>query len=42
MHAGDDRVEEGNMHPNEALVLRGWNYHMTRDRANRAEVILNR
>lgn len=42
MHAGDDRVEEGNMHPNEALVLRGWNYHMTRDRANRAEVMLNR
>ncbi len=36
--AGDDRVEEGNRHPDETLVLRGWNYIMTRDRANRARL----
>lgn len=38
MHAGDDTVEEGNMHPEECLVLRGWNSHMTRNRAGRAKV----
>jgi len=32
---GSDRIEEGNMHPDEQLVLRGWNSRMTRDRANR-------
>ncbi|MCL6512553.1 MAG: caspase family protein [Anaerolineae bacterium] len=40
MYAGDDQVEEGNMHPDEALVLRGWNSRMTRARANRAKVAL--
>lgn len=35
LHAGDDDVEEGCTHPNESLVLRGWNSRMTRDRANR-------
>ena len=38
MHAGDDQVEEGNMHPNEALVLRGFNTHMTRAMAGRAKL----
>jgi len=36
MHSGRDFVtprEEGT-HVNEHLVLRGWNYHMTRDRAD--------
>jgi ectoine hydroxylase-related dioxygenase (phytanoyl-CoA dioxygenase family) len=33
MHAGDDKVEEGNLHPNERLVLSGWNHHATRGRA---------
>ena len=33
LHAGGDRCEtEG--HPSSNLVLRGWNHHMTRDRAN--------
>jgi len=40
MHAGDDQVEEGNMHPNENLVLRGWNAHMTRSKASLAKVAL--
>jgi phytanoyl-CoA hydroxylase len=35
MLEGSDRIEEGNMHPDEQLVLRGWNSRMTRDRANR-------
>jgi ectoine hydroxylase-related dioxygenase (phytanoyl-CoA dioxygenase family) len=35
LHAGDDEIEEGNRHPNSRLVLRGWNYKMTRDKANR-------
>jgi len=35
MHAGDDRVEEGNTHPNERLVLSGWNRATTRQLANR-------
>lgn len=26
MHAGDDEIEDGNGHPNERLVLRGWNH----------------
>lgn len=34
MHAGDDDVEPGNMHPNERLALRGWNHHATRSIAN--------
>lgn len=30
LHRGDDRVVDGNHHPNEKLVLSGWNYHTTR------------
>jgi phytanoyl-CoA hydroxylase len=34
MHAGDDRVIENEIkHSNESLVLRGWNHHMTREKA---------
>jgi ectoine hydroxylase-related dioxygenase (phytanoyl-CoA dioxygenase family) len=33
MYAGDDRVEPGNHHPDEKLVLSGWNYHATRNMA---------
>jgi ectoine hydroxylase-related dioxygenase (phytanoyl-CoA dioxygenase family) len=33
MHAGNDRVEEGNSHPNERLVLSGWNSFATRGNA---------
>lgn len=40
MYSGDDQVEEGNMHPDEFLVLRGWNAHMSRNKANRAKVSL--
>jgi ectoine hydroxylase-related dioxygenase (phytanoyl-CoA dioxygenase family) len=35
MHAGDDDVEPGVAHPNERLVLSGWNGRATRDLANR-------
>ncbi len=31
MYNGRDRVEDGNQHPNEGMVLRGWNHQMTRD-----------
>ncbi len=36
MHSGDDFVlpNEQVNHVNESLVLRGWNHHMSRDRAN--------
>ena len=34
MHAGDDRVEDGNRHPNARLVLRGWNHHAVRSLGN--------
>jgi len=37
--SGDDQVEEGNMHPDENIVLRGWNHHMTRSKANRAKLV---
>ncbi|HWD38972.1 MAG TPA: phytanoyl-CoA dioxygenase family protein [Fimbriimonas sp.] len=33
MYAGNDHVEEGNTHPDEHLVLSGWNYFATRNRA---------
>ncbi|MCP3982139.1 MAG: phytanoyl-CoA dioxygenase family protein [bacterium] len=33
LHSGDDRVEEDGPHPNERIVLRGWNRHATRERA---------
>jgi ectoine hydroxylase-related dioxygenase (phytanoyl-CoA dioxygenase family) len=35
LHAGDDVEEEGAMHPNARLVLRGWNHRATRSSANR-------
>ena len=34
LHAGIDRMVESASHPSSNLVLRGWNHHMTRDRAN--------
>ncbi len=34
LYAGNDRVEPGNGHPDEHLVLAGWNHHMTREGAN--------
>jgi phytanoyl-CoA hydroxylase len=33
MYAGDDRIEDGNRHPDERLVLKGFNHQSTRDRA---------
>ena len=36
MYAGTDRVEEGNLHPDERLVLRGWNSHVSRGAAGQA------
>lgn len=33
LHGGKDRMEDAQGHPNSNLVLRGWNHHMTRDRA---------
>ena len=35
LHSGDDVVEDGCTHPDEHLVLSGWNHRMTRERANR-------
>ena len=37
MHAGDDIIEEGCQHPDEHLVLSGFNHRMTRDLANRSQ-----
>lgn len=37
MHAGDDEVEPGNNHPNERLVLRGWNHCLSRSAAGAAK-----
>lgn len=34
MHSGKDKMEDNVAHPNSNLVLRGWNHHMTRERAN--------
>lgn len=34
LHAGTDAIEVGNQHPNERLVLRGWNSRTTRSSAN--------
>ncbi|RLA55520.1 MAG: phytanoyl-CoA dioxygenase family protein [Gammaproteobacteria bacterium] len=39
MHAGDDRVEPGNFHANEALTLRGRNFHATRESAGQMKVL---
>lgn len=33
MYSGQDCIEEGNQHPDEKLVLRGWNHRMTRSKA---------
>jgi ectoine hydroxylase-related dioxygenase (phytanoyl-CoA dioxygenase family) len=36
MHAGDDVVVEHKIdHSHDPLVLRGWNHHMTREKAKR-------
>jgi len=35
MHNGSDKVEEGNNHPNENIVLNGWNYYASRNIAGR-------
>lgn len=37
MHAGSDRIEDGVRHPNERLVLSGWNHHATRSSAGIAD-----
>ena len=34
LHAGSDQVEQGNGHPQERLVLRGWNSRATRGGVN--------
>ncbi len=34
MHAGTDRVVDNCAHPNERLVLKGWNHHATRSMVN--------
>ena len=36
LYAGTDRVEDGNQHPDERLVLRGWNHNISRDLAGQA------
>lgn len=37
LHSGRDRVEEGNLHPDERLTLRGWNQFATRESANQSK-----
>jgi ectoine hydroxylase-related dioxygenase (phytanoyl-CoA dioxygenase family) len=34
VHSGEDRVEDMVQHPNEMLVLSGWNHHATRNSVN--------
>jgi ectoine hydroxylase-related dioxygenase (phytanoyl-CoA dioxygenase family) len=34
MHSGDDRIEDQNGHPNERLVLAGWNHAAKRSQGN--------
>ena len=36
LYAGTDHVEDGNRHPDERMVLRGWNHHISRDAAGEA------
>ncbi len=36
LYAGSDRVEDGNTHPDERLVLRGWNHNISRAMAGQA------
>ena len=38
LYAGNDRVEDGNHHPDEKLVLSGWNHHATRNRAGQTKM----
>ena len=33
LYSGHDHVEEGNKHPDEQIVLRGWNHHISRKAA---------
>ena len=37
LYAGDDCVEAGNIHPDEHLVLRGWNHRATRSLAGQTK-----
>lgn len=37
LYAGNDRVEEGNTHPDERLVLKGWSSSATRARSGQAK-----
>lgn len=34
LHSGQDEIEAGNQHPNEKLVLRGWNHRARRGAVN--------
>ena len=34
LYSGSDALVDDAQHPNANLVLRGWNHHMTRERAN--------
>lgn len=36
LYAGSDRIEDGNTHPDERLVLRGWNHNISRTLAGKA------
>ncbi|MCY4334905.1 MAG: phytanoyl-CoA dioxygenase family protein [Litoreibacter sp.] len=36
LYAGTDRIEDGNTHPDERMVLRGWNHHISRAAAGQA------
>ena len=36
LYSGSDRIEDGNHHPDERMVLRGWNHTISRDAAGRA------
>jgi ectoine hydroxylase-related dioxygenase (phytanoyl-CoA dioxygenase family) len=37
LYAGNDKIEDGNPHPDEKLVLTGWNHHASRSVANRSK-----
>jgi ectoine hydroxylase-related dioxygenase (phytanoyl-CoA dioxygenase family) len=37
LYSGLDRCEDGVQHPNEMLVLRGWNYHAGRKNADKSK-----
>ncbi len=36
LYSGADRIEDGNRHPDERMVLRGWNHHISRAAAGEA------